>query len=62
MPLTDIAIRNAKLKDKPYKLSDTAGLYLLINPSGKKYWRLKYRFSGKEKLLSIGVYPVVNKR
>lgn len=60
MALTDIAIRNARVKDKPYKLSDTAGLYLLINTNGKKYWRLKYRFSGKEKLLSIGVYPVIN--
>jgi hypothetical protein len=60
MALTDIAIRNAKAKDKPYKLSDTAGLYLLINPNSKKYWRLKYRFAGKEKLLSIGVYPIIN--
>ena len=59
MPLTDIAIRNAKPKDKPYKLSDTDGLYLLIKPNDKKYWRLKYRFAGKEKLLSIGVYPLV---
>ena len=54
MPLTDIAIRTAKLKDKPYKLSDAGGLYLLIQPNGSKYWRLKYRFAGKEKLLSIG--------
>ena len=60
MPLTDIAIRTAKLKDKPYKLSDAGGLYLLIQPNGSKYWRLKYRFAGKEKLLSIGVYPVIN--
>ena len=60
MSLTDIAIRTAKLKDKPYKLSDAGGLYLLIKSNGKKYWRLKYRFAGKEKLLSIGVYPVIN--
>ena len=60
MSLTNIATRNAKLKDKPYKFSDTGGLYLLIKPNGKKYWRLKYRFAGKEKLLSLGVYPVIN--
>jgi len=60
MPLTDIAIRNAKPKDKQYKLADSDGLYLLIKPNGKKYWRLKYRFAGKEKLLSIGTYPVIS--
>lgn len=59
MPLTDIALRNAKPKDKQYKLSDSAGLHLLIKPNGSKYWRLKYRFAGKEKLLSIGIYPVI---
>jgi integrase len=59
MPLTDIALRNAKPKDKQYKLSDAAGLHLLIKPNGNKYWRLKYRFAGREKLLSIGVYPVI---
>ena len=59
MPLTDIAIRTAKLKDKPYKLSDSGGLYLLVNPTGSKLWRLKYRFAGKEKLLSIGAYPII---
>lgn len=58
MPLTDTAIRNAKPKDKPYKLSDSAGLYLLVNPNGSKLWRLKYKFAAKEKLLSLGVYPV----
>ena len=59
MPLTDIAVRNAKPKDKPYKLSDAAGLHLLIKSNGGKYWRLKYRFAGKEKLLSIGPYPLI---
>ena len=59
MPLTDIAVRTAKPKDKQYKLSDAAGLHLLIKPNGNKYWRLKYRFAGKEKLLSIGLYPVI---
>jgi integrase len=57
MSLTFLEVRNAKSKDKPYKLSDGEGLYLLINPSGSKLWRFKYRFDGKEKLLSIGIYP-----
>ncbi|PUA17317.1 integrase arm-type DNA-binding domain-containing protein [Glaciimonas sp. PCH181] len=56
MPLTDIEIRNAKAKDKDYKLSDERGLYLLINKAGK-YWRYDYRFSGKRKTFAIGVYP-----
>lgn len=47
MPLTDTAIRNAKPLDKPYKLSDAQGLYLLIKPNGSKLWQLKYRFGGK---------------
>ncbi len=46
--------------DKPYKLADANGLYLEVDPSGGKYWRFKYRFEGKEKRLSLGVYPVVN--
>lgn len=58
-PLKDVQIKNAKPKDKPYKLSDGGGLYLLITPSGSKGWRLKYRFQGKEKLLSLGIYPDV---
>ena len=60
MPLTDTTVRTAKAKDKQYKLSDSAGLYLLVYPNGKKYWRLKYYFAGKEKLLSIGVYPLIS--
>ena len=59
MPLNDPAIRNAKPKDKPYKLADAKGLYLEVAPSGGKWWRLKYRFDGKEKRLSLGVYPDV---
>lgn len=59
MPLTDISIRKAKPSDKPIKLSDEKGLYLEIAPSGGKWWRLKYRFEGKEKRLSLGVYPDV---
>lgn len=59
MTLTDTACRNAKPKDKlkPIKLFDKRGLFLLCTPSGGKLWRLKYRFEGKEKLLSLGTYP-----
>lgn len=59
MALTDTAIKNAKPTDKPYKLFDGGGLFLLVTPAGQKYWRLKYRHSGKEKLLALGVYPDV---
>ncbi|WP_017922721.1 tyrosine-type recombinase/integrase [Burkholderia glumae] len=59
MALTDTAIRNAKPGDKPIKLFDGGGMFLLVTPNGQRYWRLKYRFSGKEKLLSLGVYPDV---
>lgn len=57
MPLTDTAIKNAKPQNKPYKITDEKSMYLLVNPNGSKYFRLKYRFAGKEKLLPIGVYP-----
>ncbi|MCB1557001.1 MAG: integrase arm-type DNA-binding domain-containing protein [Alphaproteobacteria bacterium] len=60
MKLTDTACKNSKPKDKPYKKSDGGGLYLLINPTGSKYWRLKYRYLNKEKMLSFGVYPIVS--
>ncbi|EMZ7257304.1 tyrosine-type recombinase/integrase [Salmonella enterica] len=57
MKLTIRQIDTQKPRDKAFKLSDGGGLYLLINPNGSRYWRLKYRFAGKEKLLAIGVYP-----
>lgn len=60
MALTDRAVRNAKAKVKQYKLSDAGGLYLLVTPQGGKYWRLKYRFGGKEKLLALGVFDQVS--
>jgi integrase len=60
MPLSDPACKNAKPKDKPYKLADEKGLYLLINPKGSKYFRFKYRFDGKEKILALGVYPEIS--
>lgn len=55
--LTAIKINNAKKQAKPYKLHDERGLFLLIQPNGAKYWRFKYRYGGKEKLLSFGTYP-----
>lgn len=57
MKLTDTAIKAAKPRVKPYKLFDGEGLYLLINPDGSRWWRLKYRYGGKEKLLALGTYP-----
>jgi len=57
--LSNLQIKTAKPTDKPYRLYDTGGLYLQIHPNGSKYWRLKYRFSNKEKLLALGVYPIV---
>ncbi len=56
--LTDTAARNAKPKDKPYKISDSGGLYLLVKSIGK-YWRMDYRFAGKRKTLAIGIYPKI---
>jgi len=59
MPLSDMKIRNAKPKSKPYKLAAGGGLFVSIMPTGSKLWRLKYRYMGKEKLFSIGPYPLV---
>lgn len=67
MPLKDIHVRNAKpgikpdgtVVSKPYRMHDEKGLYLEVSPSGGKWWRFKYRFGGKEKRLSLGVYPDV---
>ena len=60
MALTLVAIKNAKPRSKAYKLADELGLYLLVKPDGARYWRLKYRFAGKEKLLALGVFPAVS--
>ena len=57
--LTDTLIRNAKPKDKPYKLPKEFGLFLIVNPNGSKWWRLAYSFGGKEKTLSLGTYPLI---
>jgi integrase len=59
MALTDASIRNLKPPGKPTKSYDEKGLFLLVTPAGGKWWRLKYRFDGREKLLSLGVYPDV---
>ena len=59
MPLTDIAIRQAKATEKPFKLSDGGGLHLLVTPRGGKLWRLAYRFDGKQRQLAFGGYPEV---
>lgn len=60
MPLTDTAVRNAKPGEKPVKLYDERGLFIIITPAGGKWWRFRYSFGGKEKLLSLGVYPDVS--
>ncbi|WP_283743020.1 integrase arm-type DNA-binding domain-containing protein [Sideroxydans sp. CL21] len=60
MALTDIAAKKAKASDKPLKLTDGGGLFLLVQPNGAKYWRLAYRFAGKQKTLALGVYPDVS--
>ena len=59
MPITDIAARAAKPKEKPYKIADEKDLYLFIRPNGSKYLRYEYYFAGKEKVLAFGVYPEV---
>ena len=60
MPLADAVIRGAKPREKNWKLSDEKGLYLLVTPKGAKQWNLKFRFAGREKKLSLGLYPEVS--
>ena len=63
MPLTQLQVKNAKIINKPLKVSDGGGLFLLVkssNPKDSKYWRLAYRFAGKQKTLALGVYPAVS--
>lgn len=59
MALTDIQVRKAQPREKAFKLADSAGLYLYVTPAGAKVWRMKYRYAGKEKVLSFGPYPEV---
>ena len=58
--LSEIAVRQARARDKDYKLSDSEGLYLYVSKSGHRSWRLKYRFAGKERRLIFGSYPEVS--
>ncbi|EBS2908999.1 integrase arm-type DNA-binding domain-containing protein [Salmonella enterica] len=60
MALTDAKIRAAKPDEKPYKLADSGNMFLLVHPNGSRYWRLRYRFQGKERTLALGVYPDVS--
>ncbi|WP_417279343.1 tyrosine-type recombinase/integrase [Celeribacter sp.] len=60
MPLSDVQIRNLKPKEKQYKISDFEGLYVLVKPNGSKLWQMKYRYFGRERLLSLGAYPAVS--
>ena len=62
MPLSDAALRAAKPRERPYKLSDFDGLTLIVTPKGGKWWRFRYRFAGNEKMLSFGTYPEVSLR
>jgi hypothetical protein len=57
MALSDAAVRALKPREKPYKVHDRDGLFLLINPNGAKLWRWRYRFDLKEKLMALGEYP-----
>jgi len=59
MALSDVKVRTAKPEAKAYKLTDGDGMVLLVHPNGSKYWRLRYRFDGREKMLALGIYPEV---
>lgn len=59
MPLTASFVRDAKGRDKAYKVSDGGGLYMFVQPSGQRYWRLAYRWAGNQRTLALGVYPAV---
>ena len=58
--LTDTQIKNAKPKEKPFKLSDSNGLYLEVRPNGSKFWRYRYRIGAKENLFAVGDYPAMS--
>ena len=60
MSLSDAKIRTIKPSDKPFKLTDSQGLYLLVNPGGSRLWYLKYRFNRKESSIALGAYPQVS--
>ena len=58
--LTEDAVRDAEPREKTYKLFDTGGLFVMVNPDGSRWWRLKYRYGEKERGISLGVYPLVS--
>ncbi len=60
MPLNALQVQNAKGRERPYKVSDAGGLYMFVQPSGQRYWRLAYRFDGKQRTMAFGVYPDVS--
>ena len=60
MPITDIVCRTSKPGEKPYKSSDSGGLFLLVEKKGSKLWRHAFRFDGKQKHIALGVYPIVS--
>lgn len=57
--LTERGIKALKPREKPYKKADARGLFLIVRPDGARWWRFKYKLAGREKLLSLGVYPTV---
>jgi len=60
MALTALEVRSAKGTDRPYKISDSGGLYLFVQPTGRRYWRLAYRWAGKQQTMALGVFPDVS--
>ena len=60
MALTALDVRSAKCRERPYKVSDSGGLYLFVQPSGQRYWRLAYRCEGKQQTMALGIYPDVS--
>lgn len=59
MRLSALAVRNAKSREKPYKLGDGGGLYLLVKPSGTRLWRMNYAYMGRQNTLSFGEWPLI---
>jgi hypothetical protein len=58
--LPEVAVRDAEPREKTYKLFDTGGLFVMVNPDGSRWWRLKYKYGEKERGISLGTYPLVS--
>jgi Arm DNA-binding domain len=58
--LTESVVRDAEPREKTYKLSDTGGLFVMVNPDGSRWWRLRYKYGEKERGISLGTYPLVS--